>query len=323
MLGPTLSGALDTMGGWFGTDGRGMGGAIIFIILCAIMIALSRIGYPIAGIALGFPIQLGGCLDWSVGLGLRRRDGIYIRPDLGISDVVRQMKTILVLLGISLLALLVASPVSATATLPAGETHLATYITATSATLNGYVTDDGGEACQARFQYYYGIGTWTDNATPWLTGYVTGDSPTANITGLTDGELYYCRMEIENSAGTFDADSEIFSAYDAPSMPSSWFATPDVERFKNAFFYGMYNFLADEIKMPRANILFTGYAFGRCRSGNRNLNCWQAADAGGYRALRFHVPILANATAADVLCCLLDHCHLGNDKNGTSAGGMK
>lgn len=161
------------------------------------------------------------------------------------------MKKLLLLLGVGVLVLLVASPVSATATLPAGETHLATYITATSATLNGYVTDDGGEACQARFQYYYGTGTWTDNATPWLTGYVTGDSPTANITGLTDGELYYCRMEIENSAGTFDADSEIFSAYDAPSMPSSWFATPDVERFKNAFFYGMYNFLADEIKMPR------------------------------------------------------------------------
>jgi hypothetical protein len=69
MLGPTLSGILDTMGGWFGTDGHGMGGAIIFIILCAIMIALSRIGYPLAGIALGFPIQLGaawvGLWDWA------------------------------------------------------------------------------------------------------------------------------------------------------------------------------------------------------------------------------------------------------------------
>jgi len=162
------------------------------------------------------------------------------------------MKKLLLLLGVGVLVLLVVSPVSATSTLPNGETHLATYITATTATLNGYITDDGGEPCQARFQYYYASGTWTDNATPWLTGYVTGDSPTANITALADGELYYFRMEIENSAGTFDADGEIFSAYDAPSMPSSWFATPDVERFKNAFFYGLYNFLADEIKMPRA-----------------------------------------------------------------------
>jgi hypothetical protein len=69
MLGPTLSGILDTMGGWFGTDGHGMGGALVFIILCAIMISLSRIGYPVAGIALGFPIQLAaawvGLWDWA------------------------------------------------------------------------------------------------------------------------------------------------------------------------------------------------------------------------------------------------------------------
>jgi hypothetical protein len=162
------------------------------------------------------------------------------------------MKKLLLLLGITILALATTSPASATSTLPSGETHFATYITTSTAILNGYITDDGGEPCQARFQYYYGTGTWTDNATPWLTGYVTGDNPTANITGLTDGELYYYRIEIENSAGTFDGDSEAFSAYDAPSMPAAWFATPDVERFKNAFFYGLYNFLADEIKMPRA-----------------------------------------------------------------------
>jgi hypothetical protein len=162
------------------------------------------------------------------------------------------MKKLLVLvLGVGVLTLVMTSPVMATATLPAGETHLATYITTSTATLNGYITDDGGEPCQARFQYYYGTGTWTDNATPWLTGYVTGNSPTADITGLTDGDLYYYRIEIENSAGTFDGDSEIFSAYDAPSMPATWFATPNIQRFKNTFFYGLYNFLADEIKMPR------------------------------------------------------------------------
>ena len=161
------------------------------------------------------------------------------------------MKKLLLLLGITILALATTSPASATSTLPSGETHFATYITTSTAILNGYITDDGGEPCQARFQYYYGTGTWTDNATPWLTGYVTGDNPTANITGLTDGELYYYRIEIENSAGTFDGDSEAFSAYDAPSMPAAWFATPDVQRFKHAFFYGLYNFLADEAKIPR------------------------------------------------------------------------
>jgi hypothetical protein len=35
-------------------------------------------------------------------------------------------------------------------------------------------------------------------------------------------------------------------------MPATWFATPNIQRFKNTFFYGLYNFLADEIKMPRA-----------------------------------------------------------------------
>jgi len=151
------------------------------------------------------------------------------------------------------MAVLLVSPVSAvTVTDPVGETHLATYITATTATLNAFLDDDGGVACQVRFQYYTGSGTWTDNTTAWVTGYVTGDTVTADITGLVDGNLYMYRAEFENSTMVIvDGASVAFSAYAAPSMPSTWFATPDYTKFKHAFFYGLYNLTADGLKVPR------------------------------------------------------------------------
>jgi hypothetical protein len=164
----------------------------------------------------------------------------------------RQMKKILFLLIVAVLAVVFVAPVLATTiTMPAGETHYATFITTISATLNGYVSDEGGEPCDVRFQYYYGSGTWTDNETPWIADYVTGDNPTVDISGLTTGELYYYRVQIKNSAGTFSGSSTTFTAYDAPSMPSTWFSTPDITRFRHTFFYGLYNFVADEMKMPR------------------------------------------------------------------------
>jgi len=161
------------------------------------------------------------------------------------------MKKLSLLLGILLLGILLASPVLAVPIMPDGETRYATFITATTATLNGYVINDGGEPCEVRFQYYIDGGTWTDNTTAYVAGYVTGDSPTVDITTLTTGSLYYCRVQIKNSAGTFDGDSAVFTAYAAPEMPSTWFATPDYTRFNHAFFYGLYNYIADETEIPR------------------------------------------------------------------------
>jgi hypothetical protein len=157
------------------------------------------------------------------------------------------------IIGVTVMVVLLVVPVSATTvTDPSGETHLATYITVATATLNAFIDDDGGDVCQVRFEYYTGSGTWTDNITPWVTGYHTGDTVTADISGLTSGDLYMCRAEIENSTMVvYDGDSVAFSAYAAPSMPSTWFATPDYTKFKHAFFYGLYNLAADGLKVPR------------------------------------------------------------------------
>ena len=156
------------------------------------------------------------------------------------------------IIGVTAVVVLLVLPVSATTTDPSGETHLATYITATTATLNAFIDDDGGDVCQVRFEYYTGSGTWTDNITSWVTGYHTGDTVTADITGLVSGDLYMDRVEIENSTTViYDGDSVAFSAYAAPSMPSTWFATPDYTKFKHAFFYGLYNLTADGLKVPR------------------------------------------------------------------------
>jgi hypothetical protein len=160
------------------------------------------------------------------------------------------MKKAIILLFSILIWSMITTPALA-ADLPDGETRYATFITEESARLNAYLADDGGEACEVRFQYYYSDGTWTDNETPWLAGYLTGEEPYVDIDTLIEGEVYYCRVQIKNGAGTFDGQSVAFTPYNAPSMPSRWFATPNVERFHNAFFYGLYNFIADRTEIPR------------------------------------------------------------------------
>ena len=67
-LGPKLSGWFDSAGVVFGTDGKGFGGGLTFLILVIILLACSAKGYPIAGLAIGYPLQLGsawcGLWDW-------------------------------------------------------------------------------------------------------------------------------------------------------------------------------------------------------------------------------------------------------------------
>jgi hypothetical protein len=160
------------------------------------------------------------------------------------------MRNLLILFGAIALVILIASPVLAISS-PSIETRFATFITVTTARLNAYVLDDGGEDCEVMFQYYYGDGDWADNETPWVAGYVTSDQAYVDVTSLTTDELYCYRAVIKNGSGTIDGDSVTFSAYAAPEMPSKWFGTPDVDKFKHAFFYGLFNYIADLIKMPQ------------------------------------------------------------------------
>ena len=85
--------------------------------------------------------------------------------------------------------------------LPTVTTGDATPVEETTATLHGAVTNDGGEACQYRFQY----GTVTGNynaATGWTGSVLTGESFSADVSGLGKGTKYYFRAQVKNSNGT-------------------------------------------------------------------------------------------------------------------------
>jgi len=82
---------------------------------------------------------------------------------------------------------------------PVVSTSPATDVTKTSATLNGSITDDGGEACQYRFRYREAKGsyiytTWTGSAT-------SGQSFSEPISGLKANATYYFNAQAKNSAG--------------------------------------------------------------------------------------------------------------------------
>lgn len=68
-LGPTVAGWLDNIGALFGTDGKGFGGGLTFVLIMIIWLWLSSKGYPVAGGALTLPIQLGsayiGLWEWA------------------------------------------------------------------------------------------------------------------------------------------------------------------------------------------------------------------------------------------------------------------
>jgi hypothetical protein len=83
--------------------------------------------------------------------------------------------------------------------LPAATTKAATGITGTSATLNGMLTNDGGEACQYQFRYKKEGGSYV------YTGFTgskrTGGSFGHTLAGLDPGTTYYFAAQAANSVG--------------------------------------------------------------------------------------------------------------------------
>ena len=68
------------------------------------------------------------------------------------------------------------------------------------AVLNGFLTDDGGEACSCYFEY--GDTLAMVDTTPPDTGLVPGDTFSATLLGLVPGTTYYFRAAATNSMGT-------------------------------------------------------------------------------------------------------------------------
>lgn len=84
-------------------------------------------------------------------------------------------------------------------TAPTVSTNPATNVEGATATLNGTLNDDGGEACECGFEW--GETPALGNTTPTQSG-TTGTTFSFNLSGLTPGKTYYFRAFATNSAGT-------------------------------------------------------------------------------------------------------------------------
>ncbi|WOO40238.1 DUF6288 domain-containing protein [Rubellicoccus peritrichatus] len=94
----------------------------------------------------------------------------------------------------------------------------ATAITATSATINGNVTDTGGEIPNVRL--FYGSSDVGMSTNGWDAGVDLGDqsgSISHTLTGLSSGEVLYYRLYAENSAGGVFTDPAL--SFETPLAP--------------------------------------------------------------------------------------------------------
>ena len=106
--------------------------------------------------------------------------------------------------------------------LPTLTTDNATLVEETTATINGTITDDGGESCQYRFEYGLASGSYT-YSTGWTGSKTTGQSFSADITSLSQGTKYYFRAQAKNSAGTSSGPELTFLT--KPEAPASFSAS--------------------------------------------------------------------------------------------------
>jgi titin len=110
---------------------------------------------------------------------------------------------------------------AATSNSPSASTEDASLVADTAATFHGSVISDGGEACQYRFQYGISPGDYTMN-TDWTGAVHTGNSFSADISGLTPGTVYYYRAQLKDSVGTGSGEEVCFLT--KPDAPDSFMA---------------------------------------------------------------------------------------------------
>ena len=108
---------------------------------------------------------------------------------------------------------------------PTVTTGDATLVEETTATLHGTVTDDGGEACEYRFEYDINLGEPYDYSTLWAGSINGGQSFSADITGLGKGTRHYFRAQARNSAGTTSGLELLFLTKPDPPVDSTFSAT--------------------------------------------------------------------------------------------------
>ena len=106
---------------------------------------------------------------------------------------------------------------------PTVTTNAATNVEETTATLNGMVSNDGGEPCQYRFEYDTNSGEPYAYNTGWTGSKTSGQSFSAAISGLSKGTKYYFRAQAKNSGGTASGSELTFLT--KPDAPTSFGAS--------------------------------------------------------------------------------------------------
>jgi len=112
-----------------------------------------------------------------------------------------------------------------TIALPAVTTDNATMVEETTATLNGTLNNDGGEACEYRFEYDTDSGAPYAFSTAWTGSVTSGQTFNANINGLSKGTKYYFVAEARNSTGTISGSELNFLTKPDGPAPGSFIAT--------------------------------------------------------------------------------------------------
>lgn len=124
---------------------------------------------------------------------------------------------------------------------PVVSTSPATDVTKSSATLNGILTDDVGEACQYRFRYRDEKSDYI--YTPWIGSVTSGELFSQAISGLKPNKTYYFNAQAKNSAGesawgnkqSFIADSLDFEITRARMVSSNELGIDITVRFPKGF----------------------------------------------------------------------------------------
>jgi len=102
---------------------------------------------------------------------------------------------------------------------PTVTTQPATDVGQTTATLNGRIINDGGQACQYQFRYMKSGGSYT--YTSWTGSVTTGQPFSQAVTGLDPGSTYHFNAKAKNSAGESDWGGEqMFATISPPATLS-------------------------------------------------------------------------------------------------------
>lgn len=97
-----------------------------------------------------------------------------------------------------------------TVNIPTVSTKDATYIASTTARLQGLLDQDGGAACEYRFQYGFASGVYSLE-TSWEGAKATGQTFYADVTGLSSDTTYYFRAQARNGAGVSNGAEKSFT----------------------------------------------------------------------------------------------------------------